>query len=221
MHTTRKTRSFFSPFLVALAVGLALTHCAHAETPAATGTPPPAATAPAVETPAPTAPAGQQEQTQPAATRRKEEEVEAPATPSKPAGAPAAKGPSIFERAAALVRGKDELAATIAGHEKTIVDLRATIAAHEKTIAAQLAELGDLRAGKQQIEAALATERKEKQTVAETVAGLGFPAAQLPGAQTIEEAGDTVEGLTAQFRAETDPVKRSEIAARLREMRKA
>lgn len=208
----RGARTFAALALAVALFGLPLVTHADPPAPPTTGSPAPAAVvAPPVEAPAPP-PANPAPAAVAPATRKEDES--APQTPQ--AAAPKA---SIFDRAAALMKGKDALAAQIAGLERERDDFKAQLGTATATIATLNAELAELRAGKSQIEAALQTAEGEKKTVAETVAGLGFPPAKLPNAQSVEEAGESEEGLMAAFRAETDPVKRADIAAQMRASR--
>lgn len=106
----------------------------------------------------------------------------------------AAAKPTVFARAAAMLKDKSELLTTISGHEATITDLRGQLTKASETIQAQTTELTELKAGQAQIEAALAASEKKNSTVEaaaqDKIAMLGFPADKLPAASSAE-AQDT------------------------------
>lgn len=180
------------------------------DAPPATGTPAPAPTTTAPATPPAPVPAPAPGAIAPAPNRREEDEPGAPGNPAP--GVTAA--PSIFDRAAAFMKGKEGVAAEIAGYKKRATDAEALLATANGTIAAQNAELLELRAGRKKLEDSLALMETERTDVAGTVAGLGFPSANLPKPSTVEAAGESAEGLLAQFRAETDSGKKADLFAR-------
>lgn len=210
---TNRTRSRFAFLHVAALVLALIGATAYADnTPPAppTGTSP-AATAPApVTPPAPTTPGA----TVPAPGARREE-TEGQEQPP----APGAQTAGLFDRALAYMQTKDGLAAKISGLEAENKRLQAELEKANGTIQAQNAELGELRAGKEKIEAALGKLETEQTTVSGTVAALGFQAQKLPPQNPIEASGDTEEELLAQFRAETNATKKADLAAKLRAVR--
>lgn len=197
--------SRFRPLLAAAAI-LCLSGLAHAEPPT-TGTPAPA---PAATTTPPTpAPAPEPGATAPAPARRKEDECTGDDTPAPEATAT----PSIFDRAAAYMKGKEGIAGELAALRKRAEVAEGALATANATIAAQNTELTDLRAGKARLEAAVSGLETERTDVAAEVAAIGFPAASLPKPEVVEKAGESAEGLLAQFRAEKDPAKKGGLFA--------
>ncbi len=216
-HRPAPRRSFaLVAFLAAACLGLAWT--AHADPPAGgTGTPP-AAVAPAPNTPPATPPAPAVVPA-PAAVRRPEDETPPLAPGATAPGAAQPETPSIFARAAAFVQTREGFAAQLSERDGRIADLTAQLGVANGTIATLNAELAELRAGKASLEAAFGKLEGEQKSVADTVASLGFPPAALPGAAPFSAATESGEGLVAQFAAETDPVKRADLAAKITKLR--
>lgn len=168
----------------------------------------PAVADPAAPAPAP-APA-------PAAPAPAPAPVPAPAPAPAPAATAAAPvKPSIFARAAALLKPQSELAQTIATHEATIAGHVATIAARDKKIIELNAELQEVKTGMTELETSLDTLALNK--AIDIAAGQGTPpvvTAPGPGATVSDEIAATRE----QAAGESDPVKRAELHAKANRM---
>ena len=106
-----------------------------------------------------------------------------------------------------LAKAKEDLSVSakeIAALKKDVEEAQATAATAEKTVA-------DLQAKEQNIEKRASEKSKEG------LRSLGFPASNLPSPSTTT-TGSTLEDLRVEFKAETDPLKKGKLAARIREL---
>lgn len=199
--------------VIALAAIFTVSHRADAQaTPAA----PAPASAPAVAQPVPDAPPADpvpaQPEQAPAAVRREEEEsVEAPVP-----GQSAPARPNVFQRAQVYLQDRKQLANTLAAQAGEIEQLRGKIADAENKLLQKDAELADLRKGRDDLQQAIDALEKKSGDVVDQLATLGFPAAQLPPTQSIEQAAEhSPEGLADAMRRESDPVKQAALRQKL------
>lgn len=152
------------------------------------------------------------------------EEEEEQEDPEKPA---AAVKPSLLQMAAGLAQSKgalvkrateaEALAAgmtnDLAAARNEIATLRGELVAANTMLAERDKELADVRAA---LESAGAEAKTVEAAAVDLVAGLGVDAGKLPAA-TVED--ETVEGLQARLKAETNPQKRWEMAERINDLR--
>jgi len=128
----------------------------------------------------------------------------------------AAARPNVFQRAMAHLQTREGVASEIAQRDAQIVTLQQQLGQRDQTINQLTTELTSLRTGHTQLEQAVNRLETEQKTVVDTVAGLGFPSAQLPNAGTIDQAVEnTVEGIQALLKDEKDDGKRGELMARM------
>lgn len=155
------------------------------------------------------------------------ENPSAPTGNSGPVGTPAPPAvpkPSVIATATALLRGANANAATVAAlradvtaRDSTITDLTAQLAGRDATIASQLVELQSYRtqsADLQTAVAALEARNTNVQTeVIHQLAAAGLPETQLPQGSTSAAIATDPAELWAQAEAESDPVKKGQLAA--------
>lgn len=153
-------------------------------------------------------------------------EAAAPAAPVL--AADPVREPTLLEKARAAFQSKAALVAdanTAQGQLAEAQRLIATLQGEKAGIAAERdtlkGELQALRAERAEISALLdtakATSAAAEDRAADIVAAVGFPAAQLPAAET--EMEDTVETLTAKLSATTEPKARWEISRKISALR--
>jgi regulator of replication initiation timing len=118
-----------------------------------------------------------------------------PTPPATQASATAAAKPTVFQKAAAMLKDKSELLGTISTHEATIASLTSQLSTANSQLSATMAELATLKAGSAELEAALTKATAANTTVAQStidqVAALGFDANALPAATSASEDAET------------------------------
>lgn len=149
---------------------------------------------------------------------------EAPPAPETPPPADSAARPGVIAQAAALLRGANGNAATIAAlrtdlttRDATIEQLHSDLAARDATIAGLNTELATYRTQAADLQTAI-TELKAKQTDVQTevihqLATAGLPEKDLPAGSTAAQAA-TAEELWKQAEATDDPVAKGKLAAK-------
>lgn len=145
-----------------------------------------------------------------------------PATDAPPASAEASR-PGVIAQAAALLRGANGNAATIAtlrgditARDATITQLTADLATRDATIASLNAELSTYRTQAADLAAAV-SELKKKETDVQTevihqLATAGITQDQLPKGTTSTEAQQSAEELWTAAEATDDPVEKGRLA---------
>lgn len=89
------------------------------------------------------------------------------------------------------LRGQGATVEAIAARDREITDLRAQVTARDQQIALLQAENAQFRSDHAAINASLEAMSGRQATVVDTVAGLGFPAANLPATGSLEQAQDS------------------------------
>ncbi|MBA3833939.1 MAG: hypothetical protein H0X34_19035 [Chthoniobacterales bacterium] len=128
----------------------------------------------------------------------------APATPATAAAAPPAK-PSVFQKAAAMLKDKSELIGQISALEGSKIALEATVSDLQAKLSASNERLTKLDIDIKEFEATVENLTKEKKTVSaavvDQVAALGFSQEKLPAVvdgSADGEAPTSMEAFTAK-----------------------
>jgi len=144
-------------------------------------------------------------------------------SPGLPVSESSAAKPGVIAQAAALLRGANGNAATIAAlrsdvttRDATIEHLRSDLAARDATIAGLNTELANYRTQAADLQTAI-TQLQAKQTDVQTevihqLAAAGLPESQLPAGSTSTQVAQTPEELWAAAEATDDPKKKGALA---------
>lgn len=148
----------------------------------------------------------------------------APAAETPAVETPPAK-PGVIDSAIALFRDKGQLTSEIATLRASNGQLTAQLAAVQSQLAAITTERDNLAAGFARLEAALKQADAEKTTlqaeVTNQLAAIGIPEPQLPAAAAAPQITETAEEVWAQAEAESDPVKKGQLAAKAQKLQSA
>ena len=131
------------------------------------------------------------------------------------------KARAAFQSKAAILAEANDAQAQLADAQRLITGLQTDKAGLAAQVDVLTAELATLRTERVEIGKLLDSAKAEKasaeEKAADIVAAVGFPAADLPGAE--QEMEDTVESLNAKLSATTDPKARWAISRQISALR--